>query len=98
MSTEARRAPIPPRPSTPPPPAVPPRPTTPPRPAQPPVTGDTRDEDTDSPGTPAPRATGEGTRTEGSVPGGVDVRPDPTGGSPDGRTADPRTPGAQPRP
>lgn len=32
------------------------------------------------------------------MPGGVDVRPDPTGGSPDGRTADPRTPGTQPRP
>ncbi|MFF4050052.1 hypothetical protein ACFYZ5_25705 [Streptomyces chartreusis] len=80
MSTEARRAPIPPRPSTPPPPAVPPLP---PRPPRPPVTGDPRGEDRDG---------GEDTRTEGSVPGGVDVSPDPKG---DGRTPDPtgsRTP------
>ncbi|MFE6943606.1 hypothetical protein [Streptomyces chartreusis] len=80
MSTEARRAPIPPRPSTPPPPAVPPLP---PRPPRPPVTGDQRDEDRDG---------GEDTRTEGSVPGGVDVSPDPKG---DGRAPDPtgsRTP------
>ncbi|MGW6960076.1 hypothetical protein [Streptomyces chartreusis] len=80
MSTEARRAPIPPRPSTPPPPAVPPLP---PRPPRPPVTGDPRDEDWDG---------GEDARTEGSVPGGVDVSPDPKG---DGRDPDPtgsRTP------
>ncbi|GAA3553584.1 hypothetical protein GCM10022295_39580 [Streptomyces osmaniensis] len=80
MSTEARRAPIPPRPSTPPPPAVPPLP---PRPPRPPVTGDPRDEDRDG---------GEDARTEGSVPGGVDVSPDPKG---DGRDLDPtgsRTP------
>ncbi|MEU9659603.1 hypothetical protein [Streptomyces chartreusis] len=80
MSTEARRAPIPPRPSTPPPPAVPPLP---PRPPRPPVTGDPRDEDRDG---------GADARTEGSVPGGVDVSPDPKG---DGREPDPtgsRTP------
>ena len=40
MSTEARRAPIPPRPATPPPPSAPPRPTTPPRPADPPTADD----------------------------------------------------------
>ncbi|MGW4870003.1 hypothetical protein [Streptomyces chartreusis] len=80
MSTEARRAPIPPRPSTPPPPAVPPLP---PRPPRPPVTGDPRDRDRDG---------GEDARTEGSVSGGVDVSPDPEG---DGRAPDPtgsRTP------
>ncbi|MFE4578735.1 hypothetical protein [Streptomyces chartreusis] len=80
MSTEARRAPIPPRPSTPPPPAVPPLP---PRPPRPPVTGDPRGEDRDG---------GEDTRTEGSVPGGVDVSPDPKS---DGPAPDPtgsRTP------
>ncbi|WP_406417347.1 hypothetical protein [Streptomyces sp. NBC_01614] len=47
MSTEARRAPIPPRPSTPPPPATPPRPSTPPRPAEPPTSADTQGEQQD---------------------------------------------------
>ncbi|MFE5920449.1 hypothetical protein [Streptomyces sp. NPDC056468] len=47
MSTEARRAPIPPPPSTPPPPATPPRPSTPPRPAEPPTSADTQGEQQD---------------------------------------------------
>ncbi|MFC8092889.1 hypothetical protein [Streptomyces sp. NPDC057301] len=47
MSTEARRAPIPPRPSTPPPPVTPPRPSTPPRPAEPPTSADTQGEQQD---------------------------------------------------
>ncbi|MFI5873220.1 hypothetical protein ACIBAH_12370 [Streptomyces sp. NPDC051445] len=41
MSTEARRASVPPRPDVPPQPGVPPRPTTPPRPAQPPADPET---------------------------------------------------------
>lgn len=47
MSTEARRAPIPPLPSTPPAPATPPRPSTPPRPAEPPTSPDTQGEQQD---------------------------------------------------
>ncbi|MFE7274608.1 hypothetical protein [Streptomyces sp. NPDC057623] len=50
MSTEARRAPIPPRPGTPPPPSLPPRPATPPRPTDPLPPDDARGGQTDTPG------------------------------------------------
>ncbi|MFE5189045.1 hypothetical protein [Streptomyces sp. NPDC056628] len=59
MSTEARRAPIPPRPATPPPPAAPPPPPTPPRPTEPPAPSDDSSAPSPPPGDstpPPPRA------------------------------------------
>ncbi|MFD9320709.1 hypothetical protein ACFWDQ_24045 [Streptomyces sp. NPDC060053] len=73
MSTEARRASVPPRPDVPPQPGVPPRPATPPRPSRPPAAPTDRESAGQAPAEPpkrdpARRATSDAESREPAVP------------------------------